>query len=143
MLVRKVRATNELFHAIRGTIDTREKFLAKRLDLAGKVWKSMQDTDSRECRNCHGYRYMDARKQGAGARAQHRRGREKGKTCIDCHMGIAHRLPEEFVASEHERYERENVPCADCHTGMAGAPFGEDWSVQGEDVKNSVSVRSE
>ena len=67
MLVRKVRATNELFHAIRGTIDTREKFLAKRLDLAGKVWKSMQDTDSRECRNCHGYGYMDARKQGAGA----------------------------------------------------------------------------
>ncbi len=142
MVVRKVRATNELFHAIRGSIDTREKFLAKRLDLAGKVWKSMRDTDSRECRNCHGYRYMDTGEQGAGARAQHRRGREQGRTCIDCHMGIAHRLPEEFVASEHERYERENVPCADGHTGMARAPSGEDWSLEGADAKNGLSVRS-
>ncbi len=51
MVVRKIRATNELFHWLRGAIDTREKFTAKRLDLARTVWTDMAATDSRECRN--------------------------------------------------------------------------------------------
>ena len=50
-MVRKVRATNELFHKIAGSIDTPEKFEAKRLELAEHVWRSMEASDSRECRN--------------------------------------------------------------------------------------------
>ena len=34
--IRKIQATNELFHYFMGIIDTREKFVEKRLDLANK-----------------------------------------------------------------------------------------------------------
>ena len=93
-VVRKIQATNELFHKVMGTIDTREKFLAHRLELAEHVWSAMKKTDSRECRNCHNYDYMDFGEQGRRAVAQHSKGLEEGKTCIDCHKGIAHELPD-------------------------------------------------
>ncbi len=94
--VRKVRATNELYHKILGTIDTREKFEAKRAELAEHVWASMKATDSRECRNCHSYEAMDFDKQDRRAAKKMKAGHEKGKTCIDCHKGIAHELPEGY-----------------------------------------------
>ena len=52
-VARKVRATNELFHWALGSIDTREKFNAKRLEMAQHEWARMKDNDSHECRNCH------------------------------------------------------------------------------------------
>lgn len=97
-LVRKVQATNELWHKLRGTIDTPEKFEAKREELANHVWASMKRSDSRECRNCHSYDAMAFEHQRS-------RSREKmepvalgtdlsgGSTCIDCHKGIAHKMP--------------------------------------------------
>lgn len=97
-MVRKVRASNELWHKFLGSIDTPEKFEAKRLELATHVWDSMKATDSRECRNCHSFDAMAFEHQRA-------RSREKmepvalgtdlsgGSTCIDCHKGIAHKLP--------------------------------------------------
>ncbi len=93
-VVRKIQATNELYHKVMGTIDTREKFEANRLELARHVWKTMKKTDSRECRNCHDYDSMDFTEQGRRAVAQHSKGLEEGKTCIDCHKGIAHSLPD-------------------------------------------------
>lgn len=92
-MVRKIQASNELYHKVMGTIDTPEKFEAKRLELARHVWKAMKETDSRECRNCHNFESMDYVKQGRRAVAQHSQGLEEGKTCIDCHKGIAHSLP--------------------------------------------------
>ena len=92
-MVRKIQASNELLHKALGTIDTPEKFEAKRLQLAENVWRTMKKTDSRECRNCHGYDYMDLTRQGRRAFDQHVTGLDEGKTCIDCHKGIAHRLP--------------------------------------------------
>ena len=93
-VVRKIQATNELYHKVMGSIDTREKFEAKRLELARHVWASMKKTDSRECRNCHDYDSMDFTYQGRRAVAQHSQVLEEGKTCIDCHKGIAHELPD-------------------------------------------------
>ena len=92
-IIRKIRASNELFHWMLGTINTPEKFEAKRLQLARHVWASMKATDSRECRNCHDYESMDYPKQGQRAVRQHIKGFDDGKTCIDCHKGIAHSLP--------------------------------------------------
>ncbi|MDH5518661.1 MAG: NapC/NirT family cytochrome c [Gammaproteobacteria bacterium] len=92
-VVRKIKATNELFHKALGTIDTPEKFESKRLHLARNVWKEMKDTDSRECRNCHDFKFMDYTEQGRRGMKQHQQGLESGKTCIDCHKGIAHSLP--------------------------------------------------
>jgi len=96
---RKARATvNELPHKLLGTIDTKEKFLAKRQELAENVWEIMKDTDSRECHNCHSLETMELELQDKSARKKHNRERmlERGETCIDCHKGIAHELPEGY-----------------------------------------------
>jgi len=92
-MVRKVRATNELWHKALGSINTPEKFEAKRLLMARHVWKSMEETDSRECRNCHDYDSMDYFEQGRRGVDAHIEGFDEGKTCIECHRGIAHSLP--------------------------------------------------
>ena len=127
MVIRKITATNELFQHFRGTIDTRKKFFNRRPYLARLVWKSMKRTDSRECRNCHSFDYMDNTKQNARAGQIHAEATEKGWTCIDCHIGIAHELPEELLASEHVKFKQENMPCGDCHTDMPQVPKDEDW----------------
>ena len=95
-MVRKVRATNELFHKIMGTISTKEKFEAKRLELAEHVWASMMANDSRECRNCHSYEAMDFHKQQRRAQEKMQEGLKEGKTCIECHKGVAHKLPADY-----------------------------------------------
>lgn len=127
MVVRKITATNELFQKIRGTIDTRKKFLARRPELVKAVWQTMRQSDSSECRNCHNFTFMDTRKQEAGAAKIHLEARQTGKTCIDCHMGIAHELPEGLMDSEHERFKRQGQECRMCHIRMAQIPTDEEW----------------
>jgi cytochrome c-type protein NapC len=98
-MARKINATFvEIPGKIMGNIDTREKFEAKRLELAERVWETMQSTDSRECRNCHSLVSMDLELQDKSAQKRHtlESVRESGKTCIDCHKGIAHELPEGY-----------------------------------------------
>ncbi|MBT3278714.1 MAG: butanol dehydrogenase [Phycisphaerales bacterium] len=95
-LVRKIQATNELFHWMAGTIDTPEKFEAKRLEMAERVWASMEASNSRECRNCHSYHAMDFKKQQRRSRDKMQPAFEKGQTCIECHKGIAHSLPQDY-----------------------------------------------
>ena len=92
-MIRKIQASNEVWHKLLGTIDTPEKFNAKRAELAQHEWDRMKKTDSRECRNCHRYDYMDFTEQGKRAAKAHPEAFVAGKTCIDCHKGIAHQLP--------------------------------------------------
>jgi cytochrome c-type protein NapC len=92
-MVRKVHATWELYGAITGKIDTKEKFEKHRYEMAKRVWTSMKETDSRECRNCHSRDGMSKELQSAKAQARHAKGVAEGKTCIDCHFGIAHKEP--------------------------------------------------
>ena len=125
-VVRKIQASAELYHWMVGTIDTQEKFEVRRSYLAQRVWKTMQDNDSQECRNCHEFNSMDLAGQARFAARIHREGMGEGKTCIDCHKGIAHKLP----AIEHNEiaglqgdeleevleYGKEiNETCAGCH----------------------------
>ncbi len=91
---RKIQASNEVLHKILGSIDTPEKFNAKRLELARHEWDRMKRTDSRECRNCHNFEYFDYAEQGRRSSKMHQKGFNEGQTCIDCHKGIAHQLPE-------------------------------------------------
>ncbi|TNZ00730.1 NapC/NirT family cytochrome c [Vibrio parahaemolyticus] len=95
-IVRKVQASKELFaHYVLGTIDTPEKFQARRGHLAEREWARMKKNDSLECRNCHEFDYMDYSQQGSRAAAQHSTALASGdKTCVDCHKGIAHKLPD-------------------------------------------------
>ena len=94
-VIRKIQASSELYHKMLGTIDTPEKFNEHRWTMANRVWKAMKETDSRECRNCHKFDSMDLSEQDRTARKKHSRAIDEGKTCIDCHTGIAHELPDE------------------------------------------------
>ena len=93
LIARKVGAANDVWQHLVGRIDTPESFEAHRLELAQRVWLRMKTTDSRECRHCHDTTAMDAELQGKTAQKQHRRIGVDGKTCIDCHYGIAHKEP--------------------------------------------------
>lgn len=93
-MIRKIQASNEVLHKVLGTIDTPEKFEAKRHELAQHEWDRMKRTDSRECRNCHNFTYMDYSEQNKRSSATHQQAFNEGKTCIDCHKGIAHKLPQ-------------------------------------------------
>ncbi|HMV01195.1 MAG TPA: NapC/NirT family cytochrome c [Rhodocyclaceae bacterium] len=92
-MIRKVQASKELWGKLVGTIDTREKFEAKRLELARNEWKRMKAVDSIECRNCHSLDSMNAEVQKQRARKQHEMAKEDKMTCIDCHKGISHNKP--------------------------------------------------
>ena len=94
-LLRKIKATNELYYKMTGAISTPEKFEAKRLELAERVWKTMEDNDSRECRHCHNQSRMDFHRQSRRAQEKMEKALKEGKTCINCHKGIAHTKPDE------------------------------------------------
>lgn len=92
-MIRKIQASKEVWHHLLGSINTPEKFNAKRPQLAANEWARLKRTDSLECRNCHDFQYMDYATQNQRSGQQHQKGFEEGKTCIDCHKGIAHTLP--------------------------------------------------
>jgi cytochrome c-type protein NapC len=92
-VVRKIKASRELYGKVTGLIDTPEKFEAHRAELAKRVWASMEETNSRECRNCHSFDGMNPQKQSEAASQVHIAAKAAGNTCIECHKGIAHKLP--------------------------------------------------
>jgi len=94
LLHRKAQASMEVWQHLLGKIDTREKFLEHRSELASHVWKRMLETDSRECRNCHVAAKFSEELQSEKAWARHTKARNEGWTCIECHYGIAHNEPE-------------------------------------------------
>ncbi|MBM3547218.1 MAG: cytochrome C [Alphaproteobacteria bacterium] len=94
-IARKMQASKEVWGHVFGTISTREKFLENRLELAQHEWARLKANDSLECRNCHSSESMDLTKQSARAVDAHQRFLfTKQRTCIDCHKGIAHVLPD-------------------------------------------------
>ena len=101
-MMRKIQASREVLGKITGTIDTKEKFEAKRLELATREWARMKASDSRECRNCHSFDGMNVDSQKQRARKQHENAVRDKQTCIDCHKGIAHQKPKNMPEEEDE-----------------------------------------
>ena len=94
-IARKMQASKEVWGKIFGTINTREKFLQNRRRLAENEWARLKANDSLECRNCHNFEFMDFTQQSKRASFQHSTALGTGqKTCIDCHKGVAHQLPD-------------------------------------------------
>ncbi|GAB3292035.1 NapC/NirT family cytochrome c [Parahaliea aestuarii] len=94
-IARKMQASKEVWAWVTGSISTPEKFEARRLALAQHEWARLKANDSLECRNCHEFSYMDFTRQSPRAVNMHSTALASGdKTCIDCHKGIAHRLPD-------------------------------------------------
>ena len=101
-MVRKIKASGEVWGKMVGTIDTKEKFEANRLRLAENEWARMKASDSRECRNCHSFDGMDTEKQKLRGAKMHKIAQDEKKTCIDCHKGIAHQKPKGMKEDDDE-----------------------------------------
>jgi cytochrome c-type protein NapC len=95
-MARKMKASFEIWGKLTGSIDTPQKFEKQRMRLATEEWARMEANGSRECRNCHSFAAMKASKQSSMAQKNHAEAQKTGKTCIDCHKGIAHLLPAEY-----------------------------------------------
>ncbi len=114
-MVRKAEATKELYHYIVGTIDTPEKYEERRLVMAQRVWDQMESNDSLECRACHNSDRFDYENMKPEAVAQKKEGFARGDTCITCHKGIAHKLPD--MSSGYTRMHRDMVAMAERSSG--------------------------
>jgi cytochrome c-type protein NapC len=94
MLYRKAQSVFEVYGHMTGMLDTPEKYEKHRYEMAKRVWIHMKETDSRECRACHNEAGMSSELQSEKAKSRHAKGKAEGKTCIDCHTGIAHKEPD-------------------------------------------------
>ena len=101
-MLRKMKASFEVWGKITGYVDTPEKFEAHRMEMATHEWDRMKSRDSQECRNCHSFDAMSSEKQKQSVFKKHMAAKEEGKTCIDCHKGIAHHLPKEYRDPDEE-----------------------------------------
>jgi nitrate/TMAO reductase-like tetraheme cytochrome c subunit len=75
---------------------------------------------------------MNPDAQAAQAHVMHGLADKWGMTCIECHQGIVHSLPEAFdrdavMDALHDRMESEKVNCRLCHEGIGGPPAGDGW----------------
>ncbi|MDK9703620.1 MAG: NapC/NirT family cytochrome c [Sulfuritalea sp.] len=122
-LTQKVFASKDVIGQILGTIDTPEKFEAYRLTMAKRVWAHMKETDSKECRNCHKFDKMDTTKQKDRSAVKHEGAIQDGKTCIDCHKGIAHKPVHHLLEKEQGKVAaaQESAPPTQA-TAPAAAP---------------------
>lgn len=96
-MARKMQASKEVWGKVFGTINTREKFLAKRGELAQHEWDRFTANNSLECKNCHNYDSMDFDDMSERAKVQMKMAAQRDQSCIDCHKGIAHELPENMA----------------------------------------------
>jgi cytochrome c-type protein NapC len=104
-MIRKVKASYEVWGKLTGKIDTKEKFEANRMAMAEREWARMRATNSIECRNCHDFDAMSPELQKKTPYKKHMEAKAAGQTCIECHQGIAHKLPKGFKKPGTEEEE--------------------------------------
>ncbi|NLS11422.1 pentaheme c-type cytochrome TorC [Vibrio sp. SM6] len=93
-IARKMQASKEVFAQVFGNYDEPGAFEERRIVLAQNEWARFSANKSLECKNCHNYDSMDFDQMSATARIQMKQAAEKDQSCLDCHKGIAHKLPE-------------------------------------------------
>lgn len=89
----KIKALADIWYQMIGTIHL-ENFEQERERLAQHVWDEMMANDSRECRSCHSPARWNLSAAPIRIRNQHQQVLDGEKTCIECHAGIAHKLPQ-------------------------------------------------
>lgn len=91
LMATKVIVSADIIPELTGKLDTPEKWEDHRREMAEKVWAEFRENDSRYCRSCHIDTAMI--NNSAMAERMHAMARDNGKTCIDCHKGLVHKLP--------------------------------------------------
>ncbi|WP_076412735.1 pentaheme c-type cytochrome TorC [Shewanella sp. UCD-KL12] len=93
-IARKIEASHDMWGWMLQTVNTPEKFEDKRLEMASREWKRFDRDNSLACKNCHNYDSMKWDSMSKLAQKQMKRAAELDQSCIDCHKGIAHKLPD-------------------------------------------------
>ncbi len=94
-LASKTQNVREVVAHFRGVLDSEEKYEKERLRMAKKVWEHLQQNDSAECRSCHvedAFVYESFKDQEGALQMQD--GLKEKQTCIDCHKGMVHDMPD-------------------------------------------------
>ncbi|MBF0273287.1 MAG: NapC/NirT family cytochrome c [Magnetococcales bacterium] len=92
--------SKDIYHHLIGTYPDKAAFEKARWHLAQNVINTLKRRDSKECRACHNYDAMQLDEQDKSASKKHKKAMESGdKTCVDCHTGVAHKMPEEPEAA--------------------------------------------
>ncbi|MCM2678871.1 NapC/NirT family cytochrome c [Echinimonas agarilytica] len=94
----KIMAIADVYYQLIGTINL-DNFEQERERLAQKVWDEMKANDSRECRSCHDVNRWDIAAAPTRIKVNHQAAMNGQKTCIDCHAGIAHKLPVKQISA--------------------------------------------
>ncbi len=90
----KMLVSIDIIAELRGKITTPEAYNEHLPEMFEHVVRQFKEDDSRFCRNCHTVEGMVLEQQGRLAQRRHSKMAERGQTCIDCHYGLVHRLPE-------------------------------------------------
>ncbi|MCP3675000.1 MAG: cytochrome C [Gammaproteobacteria bacterium] len=116
----KIDALRHVYGHFTSSIDTDEKYEASRLRMAERVWADMKEHDSRECRSCHNQEGFEFDKfQSHSSAKRMSKGLDDGKTCIDCHKGLVHTMPD--MTSGYKAIQNELITAStdpDIETGI-------------------------
>ncbi|HDY7865266.1 TPA: NapC/NirT family cytochrome c [Vibrio vulnificus] len=91
----KIMATADIFHKLSGDITLDNFETEHRPRLFEKVTNEFVANKSQQCRYCHRVELMDFTAQDRTVARRHQTMEEREKSCIDCHAGIAHKLPQQ------------------------------------------------
>lgn len=119
-LLRKVWAVQELYAHFSGVLDTEKQFEDERPRLAKRLWAEMKANNSRECRSCHNQQafiFAEFKKPKDAKRMQ--KGLKENQTCIDCHKGRVHRMPN--LAGGYKKLFKE-LKAEAANPKISGAP---------------------
>jgi cytochrome c-type protein NapC len=101
-LIRKMWGITDVIGEMAGTIDTPDKYEARRMQMAQAEWDRYKANGSAQCRGCHDFDAMSLEKQGLTRFNKHQKAKADGQTCMDCHKGIAHKLPKSYHDPEED-----------------------------------------
>ncbi|MDG2915897.1 NapC/NirT family cytochrome c [Bisgaard Taxon 10/6] len=91
----KFIALKDLWYTVTDKLPDKQAYEQHRAEMAKTVWEEMKANDSETCRSCHSFGAMEISAQKPAAQDFHTQAKENGQTCIDCHKGIVHFLPED------------------------------------------------
>jgi nitrate/TMAO reductase-like tetraheme cytochrome c subunit len=94
LMYTKALVSTDIIGELAGKISTKEKYEAHRGEMAQKVWTQLLANDSKFCRSCHSFQAMSLEAQGGMPARMHAKAMKSGQTCVECHRGIVHTLPE-------------------------------------------------
>ena len=98
----KARATLDIIPEVAGKLSTAEKYESHRRDMAIAVWRDYLRRDSDYCESCHTTDAMVLENQERRTQRKHEQAEEKGESCIECHQGVVHKLPENWKEAWNE-----------------------------------------